>query len=547
MLAIALAAVSFSAGAAMQTLDSRALISGEGFELNEISYIDDKGINRSVELYYIHSAKGVENAYLYGGLPASEKEELQAEIAEDEIQWLAPNVALTDGDFESSDTNRPGADSFDAWVINKEAASITNEKEAQLYIKKMGLENDVDEQLSELYGDGSYMTQGQNLAGVGLLGRCSGWRNKSKSFSKAIDKTYSLDKDFGSSGARLKAKADVAVDADVDVKVDYKYKRKFCIPYKFRLRAMDADVDYDVDGSFSLIGSVQKSFGDQSWRVAEPTLLTKVFTVGPIPVLVRVKLPIHVGTGKIKLTASGTVSAMKPIHYAGNFHYNCSTHSCIKKSASHRNLNRSLSNSLGGALSASMELDPYVQVAARGIVYGNWFFYMQIGAKPSFPIKLYGYYGNTCGDGNNDGRNETVKAGLGTLDFKVGLTAESKVFGGYILKPKYWKLWQTGLYLIDFVKPHSTAMSPLLRPAYRYGEKTVTLPVSIRNCMNSVTKYHPRDYRINWGDGSYSSLKDIKSSKTASHSYSNYGSYQITVEESSGAATSVAVQLDNVW
>ncbi|MBU6951075.1 PKD domain-containing protein [Hahella sp. HN01] len=525
-LAVAGFALSFlisGAASAETSVNETVLISGDGFELKQITTTDDQGLSRNVELYYIHSSEGVENAYLYGGLPQAEKEELEQEIREDNGNWLTANRTGED---------RPFADTFDAWIIDRRGANLTSQAEAQLYMDEFGLQPDTDE--SPL-----------GARSARLFG-CGGWKDKSKSFDKSIDKTFSHNKRFGQDNAYIDFAGNMNVDADVRLELHYKYKRKFCIPYKFKVRHVVAKSNYDVSGEFSLTGVAKHDFGNLNWEIAEPKLMETVFFVGPVPVLVKLKLPIEVGTGNIQVQATGKIAAVKPLRYKGDFDYTCTTHSCTKNSAHHQNLSGDLRNSLGAEISAKINLEPYLQVAAKGIVYGEWFLYAQVGAKPSFPIELFGYYGNLCGDGDNNGVRETVNAALGAVDFRFGLTAEAKVFGAYILRPQYWQIWRTGLVFFDFLKPYSTALSPELRPAYDTAVPTkVNMPVSIRSCVGDIISRHPRDYTVDWGDGTRTALNNLGSQQTVSHNYTVNGYYLVRVTQKGGAYTEVPVIIDD--
>ena len=505
------------------------LISAEGFELKKIEVIDEQGISRTVELYYIQGPTGVENAYRLGGLPLEEKEELEQEIEDDTGigPWMMQSHPLAADD-------RPNADSFDTWVIDRRAVNLQSEEEAQNYLDELGIEPDLDD---------DWIARTDEAEAFGLRG-CFGWKDKTKSYSKSINKSFDHDHPLGGANAHVDFSGVINLKTDLDIGLHYKYKRKFCVPYKFRVRHIDLRSDYDISGDLRIDGFLKHSIDDKQWKIAEPKLLDNVFFIGPVPVRLALKLPIKLGTGDIDIMTEGNIAAEKPLRFKGHFDYTCTTHRCTKNSANHQNLNQDLTNTLGGGVSAKLNFEPYAEVAAKGIVYHELFLYAQVGVKPSFPIEVFGYLGNLCDDGNNDGTNETVKAGLGTLDFKVGLTGEAKVFDMYILKPNYWKLWQKGLLFFDFLNPYSTALSPVLRPKIQSGNlDTVELPINIRSCVSSMVSRHPQDYIVNWGDGSTSRVNDISSAKTVSHQYVNSGTYTVKVSSEKGAFTEYLVSI----
>ncbi|WP_168204169.1 PKD domain-containing protein [Aliikangiella coralliicola] len=531
-------------------ISTNTLSSAPGYELREITFTDANGETRVQELYYIHSREGAKNAHLFGGLPIEEKEELENEMDSWGGDWDA-NQPLARNNAQDPEQLNPHT-----WIIDRRGVMISSDAEAEAYANEYNLQQVIEEEIQFPEGDNEAAntlnsartsTSKRQIKGwfSGWFKKCRGWRNKSKHFGKSIDKNFSHDKRFGKDNAYIDFKGDLKVKADLNLDLNYRYKRRFCIPYKFRVRNIVAKSNYDASGKFSLTGKAQHDFGDFKWEIAKPKVMDSWFMIGPIPVRVAMKLPIEVGTGNIQVEATGQVALVKPVHFKGNFHYTCTTSACTKNSAQHQNLSGSLQNSLGASISASARIKPYLHIAARPFVYGEWFLYAQVGVKPSFPIELYGYWGNLCGDGNNDGHRETVGAALSTIEFEAGITGEAKVFGAYILRPKYWKIWDTSLFFFDFLSPGSSAFSPILRPQTQASSLAVSLPVSIRSCVSRFANKFPVDYQINWGDGQISYLNNVKSSSTMNHTYQSSGTYPVTVSYKNGISTTVNVTVDN--
>ncbi|WP_053980509.1 PKD domain-containing protein [Marinagarivorans algicola] len=527
--------VSVSVLAVAQVDVDNVLLAGDGYQLREIVYIDDNGQSRSVELFYINNVEGATNAYLEAGLPLSELLDIQQEVdswggAWGSAPFAAKNILAAD---EPQFT----------WVIDKRGATITTEAQGQAYIDEFNMQAIIDEERKFPDGDKALSGITADVNARRLFG-CSGWRNKNKRFTKDVDKKFSHNKRIGSGIATLNFKGSLDVDTDIDLKLDYRYKRNFiCIPYKFRFNNLDAKANYDAQGNFSIIGKVAKNFGNYNWKIAEPKVFDFWFAVGPIPVRLAGKLPIEVGTGDIRFTAQGEVATYKAIHFKGNLHYSCNGSGCTKHSSNHQNLSQGLSNSIGASVSATVTFKPYVHVAIKPYLYGEWFLYLQLGVKPAFPIELFGYYGNLCQDGDNNGTNETVAAALGTIAFEVGVTGEAKIFGTYILRPKYWSLWSKDLLFVDFLQPGSSAFTPLLRPQVIANQLDITLPVSIRSCVNRYASRFPVDYSINWGDGSVSLLQDVATTKSLAHTYPGPGTYQVKVSYKNGVNTTIPVTI----
>lgn len=525
LLCLFLASLSYA-----QIQNEEIMQEGDGYSLKKIDYIDESGISRSTELYFIHNLDGAINAHMEADLPVEELLEIQNEVAASPIGFSA-----------SGNQSNAVREAQFGWIIDKNIANLQSDAEAQAYVDSMDLQHIVDQEAQDPEGDANVFS-GVSTDGrfFKRLFRCKGWRSKTKGFSKGFDQNISGSKTFGNGSASLTFSGQSDIDADISVDLGYDYKRNFfCLPYKVRYRDLRTKGKYDIDGNFKIKGKATKNFGDYSWRVANPKILDTVFFVGPVPVRLAMKLPIHIGTGDIILSASGEVGLTKNMQFNGKFHYYCNKWSCSRVSSSHTNTVNELKNNIGASISASLTLKPYLHVAARPYLYFEGFLYAQVGVKPSFPIEAFGYYGNLCGDGDNDGVNETVSAGLGTLDFELGITGEAKLLGTYLLKPKYWKVLNKPLFMVDFINP-SSAFSPNIRPLVQ-NTYNVSLPVSVRSCVDRFTNRFPETYSINWGDGRSSTLHNVRSSRDASHTYQQSGLYIIEVSSKKGAKTSYPV------
>lgn len=536
------------AAANITSLDTETILQeGVGYQLKEIAYLDENGETRYVELYYINNVEGATNAYNEAGLPLAELLEIEEEVENWGGGWVAPPTASANK-LSTINTTFDETEQF-TWVIDKRGATINSSAENDLYVQEYNLEHIIAEE--QQYPNGDLLTSSTSIStdfSAKLFG-CSGWREKSRGFNKNVSEDFSHNKTIGSGIATLNFKGELDVEADIDLDLKYSYKRNFfCLPYKFRFKNLEAKANYEAQGNFSITGKIEKNFGNSSWNIAEPKVFDFWFAVGPIPVRVAGKLPIEVGTGDIVVSVTGEIATTKPLHFKGNLHYTCTGAGCIKHSSNHENLNTDISNSIGASLSAKVTLKPYIQVAIKPYLYGEWFLYAKFGIKPFFPIELFGYYGNTCQDGDNDGGNETVAAVLATLAFEVGITGEAKIFNSYILRPRYWSLWYKDLTMIDFLKPGSSAFSPLIRPQAQSDSLNITLPVSIRSCVASYANRFPVDYTIDWGDGTFSTLNDVATSKQLNHTYNFPGTYWVNVSYENGITTSAPVTVsDGGW
>lgn len=534
------AAFFWTASSYAQIQDEQVVQAGDGYSLKSITYTDPNGLERTSELYFIHNVEGAVNAYLEADLPLEELIELQEEVSD---PWAGGGFSTSVGVNTTADDEQFG------WIIDKTIVNLTSEAEAQAYVDSMNLQDVVDEEELNPEGDfqiGSDFSQGFLFGN--LFKKCTGWISKSKSFNTDVNESLDESKTFGNSTASLTFTGETEIDADIKVDLGYEYKRNFfCLPYKIRYKDVRTQGTYDIDGNLGIKGTLKYTIDNQDWKVAEPKVVDTVFFAGPVPIRFLVRVPIHIGTGDIVMKAEGEVGLTKDLNINGTFHYYCNRSSCSNVSSSQNNNASDLLNNIGASVSASITLKPYVHVAAKPTLYGEWFFYAQVGVKPSFPIEVFGYYGNLCGDGDDNGANEWVNALLGTLDVEVGITGEAKLFTFYLLKDKYWEVYDDSLFMVDFLNP-STSYSPLIRPVV--GDNLqVTMPVSVRSCVSRFTSRYPEDYTINWGDGSTQTLNNMTSTGNGSHTYSQAGTYLVTVSSEKGATTttSLVVGSDDPW
>ena len=128
----------------------------------------------------------------------------------------------------------------------------------------------------------------------------------------------------------------------------------------------------------------------------------------------------------------------------------------------------------------------------RAYLYSEWIAYAQVGVRPYLYGDLWGYYGNTCGDADGNGINETVSALTFDLDWQLFITAQAAAFG---CPTKWNNLWSTSRRHIKFWDlprapapsgprcsgPSSAAVNALatynsrMRPCWPYGDTVTTI------------------------------------------------------------------------
>jgi hypothetical protein len=355
-----------------------------------------------------------------------------------------------------------------------------------------------------------------------IFGRCKDRPfDQKKTFVNNTPLSTSVGLGSGFTGT-ISVTGDVQLEATGEVHLPLKRYAVFwvCIPYGVRFENARAYGRATVRNTANLNGTVSYA-NPKPWdkELAKPHLFSLNFFLGPLPVHVGFNLPITIGLD-LRASVTGSVGYYGAQTASGSFDYACTLNNCSGYS------NFSLSSSgpppvLTGSVSGRIEPTVYAQAAIRGHLYGEWFAYAQLGLRPALHGDLWGYYGSACGDADEDGRPETVRALTFDLDLQVFVTGQASAFGS---TPKRWNdLWHTKRWHLGFWDLlGSTALTPMLSgPA--------TVPVNwaqpygarMRPCWpysDDVT------YQLKWDDGSISSFTGPASSTAvASHLWSSTG------------------------
>ncbi len=336
-------------------------------------------------------------------------------------------------------------------------------------------------------------TQPQSLGGS-----CSDKSlNKTKTFNlnQPISKSTNLGGGFSGS---LSTSGSLQGSATGQVYMWKKRKKVLgvCIPYGVKFDKARAYGNVTVNYSATVNGTLSYTYEWQT-QLAKPGLGSLNFFVGPVPVHIGFNLPIHLGL-KAQASVTGTVSYNGSQAATGNFDYTCTLNGC-SGSANYNLSNPSGPSTVTGSVSGRVYPTVWVQAAVRAYLYDEWVAYAQVGVRPHLYGDLWGYYGNTCGDADGNGVNETVSALTFGLDWQVSLTAEAAALGG---SPKKWNnLWSSARKHIKFWDLiGSSAARPILTgPTSVAKNSTAAYTAKMRPCWpysNTVT------YKVAWGDGS---------------------------------------------
>jgi hypothetical protein len=441
----------------------KVLEEGPGWQLKNISgyALDDKGDYYSQDVYMLQGGK--EAAYTLPVVPSLQEE-------------LAADAASTEGDS--------------VFIVDKFIADEIriSEEKGELTEALKAIAQPLDEETG--------------MQKAGPFGSCSDQViSKSKGFNLNAPISSSTNFGAGFSGS-LSTSGNITGSATGEVELRLKRHKIFwvCIPYSVKFGHARAWGNATVGYGASVNGSVNYAF-NWSTQLAKPYLGSLNFFIGPIPVHIGFNLPIDLGLS-LNASVTGTVQYNGNQDATGAFDYTCTLSGC--SGWSNYNLNgfnspQPVTSSISGRIYPTV----WAQVAVRAYLYSEWLAYAQVGVRPYLYGDLWGYYGNTCGDADGDGINETVSALTFDLDWQLFITAQAAAFGG---SPSQWNnLWSTSRKHIKFWDlARSSALRPMLTgPA----SAAVYYPATYNSRMRTCWPYgDTMSYQLAWGDSTTTSF-----------------------------------------
>jgi hypothetical protein len=275
---------------------------------------------------------------------------------------------------------------------------------------------------------------------------------------------------------------------------------RWCIPYGYRFLGASVSGQAEVDQGSSFDGKVNYP-KNWEWDIANIDLGGETFFIGPVPVYLDFDLPITAGV-ELSASATGTVRYNGAQAGIATFQANCDP-SCT--ASGDWNFTRQPDQPLFNAgISARIQATPWVQAAFKVSVYHEAFLFAQVGVRPKLETDIWGYAGNTCGDADQSGGNESVSALTVDLDGSLYLTGEVS----FLKRAQSWDdLWHIrGHILFADLLSGSTALQPMVAGPVSTPPNTATsYGISMRPCWpyNDQVEYRvePQDGATQWVKG----------------------------------------------
>ena len=291
------------------------------------------------------------------------------------------------------------------------------------------------------------------------------------------------------------------LDANGEMKLRVKRAKVWflCVPYGVRFEHVRTVGSVSLESTLTLNGSI--SYANPSpfeHEVAKPFLGGFAFMAGPLPVYIGFNLPIVIGV-EIKASVTGQLQYRGGNRITGSFDYLCTASRCTGYNDI-QNTVQNIDNPFGAGVAGRIQPSLYADLAVRGFLYHDTVAYAQVGVRGYLHGDLWGYYGNTCGDADQDGNFETVKALTFGLDWQVAVTAKADTF---LTRPWKKTLWESKRWYIGFWDLiGSSALTPMIDgPAFAGTGNTTAYKLRMRPCWPYADNI---DYTMNWGDGTAS-------------------------------------------
>jgi hypothetical protein len=345
-----------------------------------------------------------------------------------------------------------------------------------------------------------------------------------KTLSKTVSttKTYGENKSFGPGDFTGTFNGTASLTASATAKAVIHVKKKWCVPYGVSFKYAQITGNATVAANGHLDGAFAKSFHYEK-TIAQPSLGSLSFTIGPIPVQVNFSAPIRLGL-------DGSAKATVKFDGAATTH---ATFDMICKSSGCSGSKSATMSYPAGAGVPSMSADglveatPYAYAGIHANLYTDWVANAEVGIKAKLRNQLWGYAGNTCGDANGDGTNEFVNAAV--LDSRFGVDLVGKVsLVGHDYGPWTYGILDTHVKYWDLMSGGSTAVSPLLSfNIPTPGGTTVNAQIRMRPCWPWTDAMK---YDVAWGDGATTQTSYVAANSLAvsTHTFATIGRKTVT-------------------
>jgi hypothetical protein len=364
--------------------------------------------------------------------------------------------------------------------------------------------------------------------GVSFFSICDDY-DSSFTKSMSVDKSYSYHKgdetgSFTGSfdvNARVQGNASATINYHAETSV---FAGCNAVWVDFKKATVQGTADVTAGGKVD--AQFQKQW-HYSKTIAQPTVLDQWFTIGVVPVHLRLMVPVEAG---LDAEAKATLHANAKVVGHGSFNMSCTSSSCSGSKSAYINIDSNDPPSFEAT--ARVKVTPWVQGSLKAVLFDETIGgYGQVGLRASLPVDLWAYAGNQCGDADGHDGPELVTGATLDMAVKVDVVAKAGAFGA-TAGPWSWNVANEHLYFHSF--GDGTVLDPIVTSELTSNLLETKMHGRMRPCWpytDAVT------YRVTWSDGAVSTVTGSPTALfTQDHIFSSYGIKPIAVEPLHDAA-----------
>ncbi|HSG38333.1 MAG TPA: hypothetical protein VLE27_01750, partial [Thermoanaerobaculia bacterium] len=255
----------------------------------------------------------------------------------------------------------------------------------------------------EPYIDQQYLSSAPESLSFSICSWDTETRNRTYNYSQSL---FSQNLPF-SAPFSGQLTLDLPVTGQVTLAATYKIRKCLGAPVGFKFVGASASGNAAITGTGDLNATASASaLWEREWKLAEPELGDVSFSIGWIPVRLVFTLPIYAGAS-FEAAIAGQLTAHLDASASGTFNYSCTPDTC---SGSSNFTDQFEFTGPNGSVTVDLKAKAHARVMLRVGVYDADFAYVEGGLKAYAKAGIWGYYGNTCGDADGNGSNETVQA-----------------------------------------------------------------------------------------------------------------------------------------
>jgi hypothetical protein len=392
------------------------------------------------------------------------------------------------------------------------------------------------------------------------------WRHKVKTIDKVISPVGREVFDFTSGGVSGSLDANMNAQGSIIIDIHYKLKKNHCtgMYYKARYKYTRLRANANLDGSgVSVSANIAYEMSKKLFAkdVKIPILeWEKSWWVYFFEISLELDLYAEYNV-RLDAKMAASVEVEQPMTGHLNIDWECNNDGCRKDI---NDISYAFTEETERRFQAEVDivLRPYANLVAKADVELYWksinIAEVELGLSTSIPIRYYGYYGNMCSDGDNDGNNELVSASLldvnaeafmylrlefinkntfFNVDLNFGNDWQLVNFGyqddadcdSFIIDIlgvcSDMKVYRKNIYFKDLISGGSSVLTPVIAAPEIVAQHGGGAAFSARTCYPFSDKFN---MEISWGDGEVETVEMGKGGSIVYHDFITPGDTLIT-------------------